>query len=74
MDAHIDNTSLEWYKALVKVRMAAKPTIAIPQKYFDILKTWGFAAGTPAEARLGEKSPPRDWLEPKKQARKGRRK
>ena len=59
----IDSTSLGWYKQLAKSCKGARRTIAIPQKYFDILLTWGYVSGSPGEARLGLTLPPKALLE-----------
>jgi hypothetical protein len=47
----IDQGSLLW---LEKVEIAAQKSksCAVPQKYFDVLKVWGYVDGTPEAAKL----------------------
>jgi hypothetical protein len=47
----IDQGSSLW---LEKIEIATKKSkgCAVPQKYFDVLKVWGYVEGTPEAAKL----------------------
>ncbi len=59
--------TLNWYlMARKKLLEGAINFCSIPEKYFSVLKQWGYVEGTPQRAVMGTRRPPEEWLEDKR--------